>query len=138
MDQENCMTRVTRAAKRRAVELMAESLQRATKKRVVLGEITSNILGNPNLNPCSEPQRRGRPRKVSKPVVAPLRTPPPEKTPAEDVVGLGIVSRDDADGDSDDPEMCGAYVASIYDYLRNMEVRLSKSVFALIGCFCFC
>ncbi|KAJ8453290.1 hypothetical protein Cgig2_008174 [Carnegiea gigantea] len=121
MDQENCMTRVTRAAKRRAVELMAESLQRATKKRVVLGEITSNILGNPNLTPCSGPQKKGRPRKVSKPVVVPLQTPPPAKTPAEDVVGLGIVSRDDADGASDDPQICGPYVAGIYEYLRNME-----------------
>lgn len=129
MANQESSVRLTRAAKRRAEEAMTETPQQSmppTKKRVVLGEISSNILGNANLKPCSEAQKpsRSRPRKASKPV----SSWPSEKTPAEDVMGSGkAVAEDVIDAVLDDPQMCGPYVASIYEYLRNMEVSLCTS-----------
>ncbi|XP_057516913.1 G2/mitotic-specific cyclin C13-1-like [Amaranthus tricolor] len=111
---ENRM-RVTRSyAKRRASEAMGDQPQhkQPKKKRVVLGEISSNVLGNPNLPSCSKPRPRVCSTKVTKPVNTPL-----ENAPQEDVIGLGKFSSDDVD----DPQMCEPYVSGIYEYLRNME-----------------
>lgn len=132
--------RVTRqSAKRRAAEAMAENPQHPpppNKRRVVLGEISSNVLGNPSLRSCSDPRARGRSRNPAKPISS-SSIPASEKTPEEDVVGVGKVVSDDIDAGSDDPQMCGPYVAGIYEYLRNMEVRLFNSfhfsvIFSLI------
>lgn len=125
-NQENCM-RVTRlSAKRRAAEALSDQPQQqppAKQKRVVLGEISSNVLGNSSLKSCSEPRTRARSRKSSKFSSSTL-IPASEKTPEEDVVGPPKVSNDDIDAVSNDPQMCGPYVTGIYEYLRNMEVRL--------------
>ncbi|GAB4852279.1 cyclin [Ancistrocladus abbreviatus] len=67
-DKENCM-RVTRAAKKRAAEAMVSAepqhLPPVTKKRAVLGEISSSVLGNCNVKVTSEPQKQKqcRPKK---------------------------------------------------------------------------
>ena len=117
---ENRM-RVTRSyAKRRASEAMGDQPQhkQPKKKRVVLGEISSNVLGNPNLPSCSKPRPRVCSTKVTKPVNTPL-----ENAPQEDVIGLGKFSSDDVD----DPQMCEPYVSGIYEYLRNMEVKFPNS-----------
>ncbi|CAO2833944.1 unnamed protein product [Amaranthus hypochondriacus] len=117
-NQENSM-RVTRS-KKRASEAMAENQQQPQKKRVVLGEISSNILGTSTVRPCVLPRTRARSRKATKPVsTAPI--PVLETTPEEDVVSLGNVSSHDVDSISDDPQLCGTYVSGIYEYLRNME-----------------
>jgi len=130
--------RVTRAAKRRAAESTADPPPPAAKKRVVLGEISSNVLGSSNLNdPSSEPSKsaRGRRRKSKKPEVP---TPATGKTPAEDVVGTANAVAEDIDAGTDDPQICGPYVAGIYEYLRNMEVRLSEFVLLLFWVLCYC
>ncbi|KAK9756403.1 hypothetical protein RND81_01G094700 [Saponaria officinalis] len=115
-NQEN-ITRVTRAAKRRMSEHSLET-QPPPKKRVVLGEISTNVIGNPNLGGVRKTTTaRGRPRKCSNPT-----TLTAEKTPEEYVIEVSE-SRvlEDMDGDANDPQMCRPYVTSIYDYLRNME-----------------
>ncbi|XP_021759529.1 putative cyclin-A3-1 [Chenopodium quinoa] len=122
-NQENCMRVTRQSAKRRAAEAMSENPQHqppANKRRVVLGEIPSNILGNSSLRSCSEPRARGRSRKPAKPISS-SSIPASEKTPEEDVVGVGKVANEHIDAGSDDPQMCGPYVTGIYDYLRNME-----------------
>jgi len=131
--------RITRAAKRRAEESTADPPPPATKKRVVLGEISSNVLGNSNVNnPSLEPSKsaRGRLKKKSKKPEVP--TPASEKTPAEDVVGPANAAAEDIDAGTDDPQMCGPYVAGIYEYLRNMEVRLSESALLYFWLLCYC
>ncbi|KAL2895093.1 putative cyclin-A3-1 [Bienertia sinuspersici] len=120
-NQENNCMRVTRlSSKRRAAEAMPENHHQQyqpPKKRFVLGEIPSNVLGNSNLRSCSEPRAKARSKKPAKPSLVSAH----EKTPEEDVVGHGKIAIDDFDAVSDDPQMCAPYVTGIYDYLRNME-----------------
>lgn len=79
------------------------SQQPFTKKRSVLGEISSNVVAAPKKSEC------GASKRVKKAVVT-------KKT--DDAFGSSI----DVDGDSNDPQMCAAYASDIYQYLRNMEV----------------
>ncbi|XP_031119652.1 putative cyclin-A3-1 isoform X2 [Ipomoea triloba] len=112
-DKENC-TRVTRLSKKRAAEAMAAPLQQQSKKRVVLGEITSGP--NVGLSQISEQQKlkpRRAKRKVLKAVAEEGVT---EKGKNEDR-GIYI------DAKSDDPQMCAAYVSEIYEYIRQMEQK---------------
>ncbi|KAA8528483.1 hypothetical protein F0562_035838 [Nyssa sinensis] len=109
-DQENC-GRVTRLAKKRAAEAMAATdskQQPTTKKRVVLGELPnlSNVAVNRNLG--SEPEKpKCRTKKKVKKAVTAMTAP-------------------DIYVKSDDPQMCGAYVSEIYEYLHNMEMEAKR------------
>lgn len=104
-DQENC-SRVTRLAKKRAAESMAEpDSQQQPKKRVVLGEL-SNVS---NMGPATRdlglepvPKPRCRTKKKAKKAAA---------TRKQDVGEI-----------LEDPQMCAAYVSEIYEYLKEMEV----------------
>lgn len=128
MADQGRSSRITRAAKKRAASSAAGGgggdQAPATKKRVVLGELPnlSNVLvearGEPNAKPLKttarQPPKAGR-GKVKKPAAA-----------AE-----GAASLEPEDGDpkidvepaSDDPQMCRAYVADIYEYLHKMEME---------------
>ncbi|KAF8404938.1 hypothetical protein HHK36_009833 [Tetracentron sinense] len=103
-EQENC-SRITRAAaKKRASAALATAPSvhlPATKKRVVLGEI-SNIMANPssNLEP-QKPKRRFK-KKDQKKVVS-------------DIVA-----------NSDNPQMCASYASDIYQYLHIMEKEVKR------------
>ncbi|GAB4852282.1 cyclin [Ancistrocladus abbreviatus] len=133
-DKENCM-RVTRAAKKRAAEAMvsAESqhLPPVTKKRAVLGEISSSVLGNCNVKVTSEPQKQKkcRPKKgkhvgaASSTVEAPAAA---AKEPVVEVVESAAEELRDIDAISDDPQMRPDYVSDIYDYLRNVEMEMKR------------
>ncbi|GKE26458.1 hypothetical protein Tco_1441842, partial [Tanacetum coccineum] len=83
--------RVTRLAKKRAVEATGSQFQPANKKRVVLGDLSNNVVAQ-KMAKC-----------VSKKVVQ------------KDVNTHKIVD------EVSDPQMCETYVEDIYDYLRNME-----------------
>ncbi|XP_068654607.1 putative cyclin-A3-1 isoform X2 [Aristolochia californica] len=106
VDKENCV-RLTRAAKKRvAVAATAgtgersafEALQPATKKRVVLGELSNVSNVGSRLAPGTEkPETRSR-KKDKKPEAAV-----------------------DIDAKTEDPQMCGPYASAIYEYLRSME-----------------
>ncbi|XP_068656455.1 putative cyclin-A3-1 [Aristolochia californica] len=104
-DKENCV-RLTRAAKKRAAAAAAgagerspfEVLQPATKKRVVLGNLSNVSNVGSRLAPGAEkPQARLRKR---------------DKKP-EELVHI--------DANTEDPQMCGPYASAIYEYLRSME-----------------
>ncbi|KAL2232636.1 putative cyclin-A3-1 [Sesamum indicum] len=124
--QENC-TRVTRlAAKKRAAEEAMQQLQpqQNKKKRVVLGEIQNVLpsgdvgLGkNQKLGVENEKQKLKSKRNVRKGKVTVKET---ENTKEEKDSGI------DLDMKSDDPQMCGAYVSDIYEYLHNMEMEAKR------------
>lgn len=123
-DKEN-RVRVTRAAKKRALEAMElsdDSLQHTPptkKKRVVLGDISSNVLLGFNANSQTQIHKAQKPlpAKKDKHSVAPV------KTPGEDAVDLPPASRKGVDTmkSDDDPQMCAPYASGIYEYLREME-----------------
>ncbi|KAM5565789.1 putative cyclin-A3-1 [Rosa sericea] len=101
---EKCEAPITRAAaKRRAQAVFVEDKQWATKKRAVLGELTrltnavDNVIGLVN-------NIRG--------------VAPPQKPKLETKKKAVKAARDD-----EDPQLCGAYAADIYAYLRRMEVE---------------
>lgn len=132
-DKENCM-RVTRLAKKRAAEAMSTAgvgieQQRPSKKRVVLGEVKSistNASSNKRKDSLSEPQKQQNVknrRKVKENLQASVKKP-------EDV---GI----DVHADSNDPQMCTAYVSDIYEYLHKMEVSLLNDFSFLISLFVY-
>ncbi|KAL6968965.1 cyclin [Sarracenia purpurea var. burkii] len=110
--QENCL-RVTRMAKKRAAGTMvvseSEKQQPPTKKRVVLGELPNLSNAPVTRDLDSEPQRpkRGTKKKVKKA----LATTAP----------ANVTASEDTDGQSRDPQMCGAYVSEIYEYLHTLE-----------------
>lgn len=117
---------MTRLALKRAATAMGapESQEKhlATKKRVVLGEISnlSNVI-QVNQNLGSELEKaKCRPNKRPKKALT-------ETLREDDTKGIDI------DAKSDDPQMCSAYVSDIYEYLHNMEVS-EISVFSLIFC----
>lgn len=115
-DKENCI-RVTRLAKKRAVEAMAASeQQRPSKKRVVLGELknlSSNISSIQTYDFSSGPQKQQK-NKNKRKAKESLGFEVKEKKVEE--AGIDVFSQ------SDDPQMCGAYVSDIYEYLHKMEV----------------
>ncbi|KAH6788573.1 Cyclin A3 [Perilla frutescens var. frutescens] len=114
-DQENSM-RVTRlAARKRAAEepMVAE---KSKKKRVVLGEI-QNVLPSRDqkIRVVNEKQKSKPQRNVKKGEIGGDKEPKISTDPAIDL-----------NGDSDDPQMCGAYASDIYEYLHNMEMEAKR------------
>lgn len=110
--QENCV-RMTRLAAKRASQ--SEIQQPFSKKRTVLGEISSNcvngVVASKNKKCRVDPEKlEGRVKKRVKKAV--------KKIKIEEKSGSGF----DVDGELGDPQMCVAYVSDIYEYLRNMEV----------------
>ncbi|KAI3726641.1 hypothetical protein L1987_66440 [Smallanthus sonchifolius] len=106
-DQEN--KRITRMAKKRAMEAIESQLQPAKKNRVVLGEISNNA-------PASGSQAmKSVPVKISKPK---CRSRKAKKT-------LELFA-EKTDEKLSDPQMCEAYVADIYEYLHNMEREVNR------------
>ncbi|KAL0352094.1 UNVERIFIED_CONTAM: putative cyclin-A3-1 [Sesamum calycinum] len=125
-NQENCM-RVTRlATKKRAAEEAMQQLQpqQNKKKRVALGEIqnvlpSGNVgldknqkLGFENEKQKLKPKRNVRKGKVS------VKVTKNTKEEKDSGIDLGVKS--------DDPQMCGAYVSDIYEYLHNMEMEAKR------------
>ncbi|XP_071731407.1 G2/mitotic-specific cyclin C13-1-like [Rutidosis leptorrhynchoides] len=89
--------RVTRMAKKRAMESIESQLQPSKKTRVVLGEISNNAVRS---DPSNTQNPKPRSKKVKKPVKV------------QDPVVVEKLS---------DPQMCETYVTDIYEYLHNME-----------------
>lgn len=103
-DKENCM-RVTRLAKKRAASAMAQQPQLhapPAKRRVVLGE----LLPLSNVAVPSENSKRASKRKGKRAAVE---------------VAAVTQPHDAAEVESDDPQMCRAYVSDVYEYLHHME-----------------
>ncbi|KAK6115977.1 hypothetical protein DH2020_008246 [Rehmannia glutinosa] len=127
-DQENCVRLTRLAAKKRAAEEAMASEQNK-KKRVVLGEI-QNVLSSQNVG-LSKNQKLGVENEKQK--IKPKRNVKKGKVDAKEKKSLkgGNDPGIDLNGKCDDPQMCGAYVSDIYDYLHNMEkavVRLLEKI----------
>lgn len=129
MAEQGRSLRITRAARKRAATATAagEEQTHATKKRVVLGELPnlSNIVvkaeGELNAKKPKNRQPKAVRGKVNKSV--------PESTASNaPLSGPSLESEDvdpkiDVEPASDDPQMCRAYVADIYEYLHKMEME---------------
>ncbi|KAI3761133.1 hypothetical protein L1987_51541 [Smallanthus sonchifolius] len=109
--QEN--KRVTRMAKKRALEAIESQLQPSKKNRVVLGDLSnipvasrSETIGN-DLDKIPNPECRSK--KVKKAAV---------ETPELFVEKISEKLSD--------PQVCEAYVADIYEYLHNMEMEAKR------------
>ncbi|KAL7606439.1 hypothetical protein Lser_V15G19030 [Lactuca serriola] len=113
-DQE--IKRVTRMAKKRAMEAIESQLQPAKKNRVVLGELSNNAVVSENETTISDlvkiQKRKCRSKKVKKTVKAVLETQ-----------DLGFEKIDEK---FSDPQMCEPYVSDIYEYLHNMEIEAKR------------
>ncbi|KAJ9567622.1 hypothetical protein OSB04_003588 [Centaurea solstitialis] len=107
-DQEN--KRVTRMAKKRAMEAIQSQLQPAKKNRVVLGELSNNATVSSDYNIGSDTAKVQNPKfkskKVKKAVKAALEKQELILEKAEKL---------------SDPQMCETYVSDIYEYLHDME-----------------
>ncbi|KVI06719.1 G2/mitotic-specific cyclin C13-1-like [Cynara cardunculus var. scolymus] len=112
-DQEN--KRVTRMAKKRAIEAIQSQLQPAKKNRVVLGELSNNATVSRNDKIGSHMAKiqktKFRSKKVKKPVKAAVEK---QELIVEKIEKLS------------DPQLCEAYVADIYEYLNNMEKEAKR------------
>lgn len=100
-EKENCV-RMTRAATKRKASMEATiDEERINKKRVVLGDL-------PNMTNIKKPRKATKiPTKQKKSVSIPTL----------------VTLNSDIDTRSDDPQMCGPYVTSIFEYLRQLEVN---------------
>lgn len=116
-DQENS-GRVTRAAaKKRAADSGSAPEQPANKKRVVLGELPTNTNVVVSSNPSLKAEPRKAKSKAKKALLAgKAKAKTKTKTKAAEDADIDI------DAKSDDPQICGAYVTDIYQYLHSMEV----------------
>lgn len=112
-DQEN-FVRVTRAAAKKRAASGSASEQPAKKKRVVLGELPTNTNVVVSVNPSLKAEPRKAKAKAKK---ALLTEKTKAKTKATEDADIDIDAR------SDDPQICGAYVTDIYQYLHSMEVH---------------
>lgn len=112
-DQENSV-RVTRAAAKKRAASGSASEQPAKKKRVVLGELPTNTNVVVSVNPSLKAESRKAKAKAKK---ALLTEKTKAKTKATEDADIDIDAR------SDDPQICGAYVTDIYQYLHSMEVN---------------
>ncbi|KAD4585699.1 hypothetical protein E3N88_23300 [Mikania micrantha] len=112
--ENNCGVRVTRLAKKRAMEAIGSQLQLANKKRVVLGELSNNAgpLENPKVGSDRLQKSKCRSKKVKRAVIPATMAVKEDETVVEKIDYALI-----------DPQMCEAYVSDIYEYLHNMEVR---------------
>ncbi|PWA56303.1 Cyclin A/B/D/E [Artemisia annua] len=90
--------RVTRLAKKRAMEQIGSQFQPANKKRVVLGDLSNNNVA------VVQKTTKGVSKKVVK----------------------KDVSIQKIDDELVDPQMCETYVEDICDYLRNMEMEVKR------------
>lgn len=113
-DQEN-FVRVTRAAAKKRAASGSALEQPAKKKRVVLGELPTNT----NVVVSVNPSLKAEPRKAKAKAKKALLT---EKTKAKAKTKATEYADIDIDARSDDPQICGAYVTDIYQYLHSMEV----------------
>ncbi|KAF5808961.1 putative cyclin domain-containing protein [Helianthus annuus] len=120
-DQENnCGVRVTRLAKKRAMEAMGVHLQPKNKKRVVLGELSNNAVSS-NADTGSDGGQivKCGAKKVKKVVqVVTMEVKEKECEVVAEKIDDGLVDSD--------PQMCEAYVSDIYEYLRNMEMEVKR------------
>ncbi|OVA14125.1 Cyclin [Macleaya cordata] len=104
-EQVNSM-RVTRAAKKRAATAMG-SVQvlhpQATKKRVILGELTNlkNVVAISESDLVGPQKPKTRLRKKEEKIV-------------------------EIEANSDDPQMCAPYASDIFEYLHSMEVEKKR------------
>lgn len=114
-NQENSV-RVTRLAKKRAMEAIGSQFQPANKKRVVLGELSSNPkVGSDRVQKkCGLKKLKKASTMVGK----------------EDELVLNKI-----DGECIDPQMCETYALDIYEYLRNMEVCILFLIMFLLAMF---
>ncbi|KAL6527357.1 Cyclin [Orobanche gracilis] len=123
-DQESC-TRVTRLTlrKRAAEEALRAAEQSTKKKRVVLGEI-QNLLSSKSvgLSKINQNEKENVKPKVKRNLKKGKVCAKEKKSSKGGKNDPGI----DLDGKSDDPQMCGAYVSDIYEYLRNMEMEAKR------------
>ena len=111
---EKCEAPITRAAaKRRAQAVFVEEKQLATKKRAVLGDVTSlaNVVALANNI---------------------LGVAPPQK-PKLERLSEGNVKK--AARDDEDPQLCEPYAADIYAYLRRMEVKIESLLLNMVWVF---
>lgn len=117
-DQEN-FVRVTRAAAKKRAASGSALEQPAKKKRVVLGELPTNT----NVVVSVNPSLKAEPRKAKAKAKKALLT---EKTKAKAKTKATEYADIDIDARSDDPQICGAYVTDIYQYLHSMEVHKKR------------
>ncbi|KVH98294.1 G2/mitotic-specific cyclin C13-1-like [Cynara cardunculus var. scolymus] len=114
-DQENIYgVRVTRLAKKRAMEAIVTQLQPPNKKRVVLGELSNNLipLENPKVGSDLVQKLKCGAKKVKKPVKLATAAAKTHELAAKEI-----------DDPSIDPQMCEPYVSDIYQYLHKMEME---------------
>ncbi|KAL0017493.1 hypothetical protein SO802_004562 [Lithocarpus litseifolius] len=104
-EQENCV-RITRAAKKRALSAASGS---PNKRRVVLGEL-------PNLSNVVVPVNNKLVTKTKPKAKKALTTTSISTT-------KGSPTNVEIDDSYDDPQLCGAYVSDIDDYLHKMEME---------------
>ncbi|KAL8230943.1 hypothetical protein R6Q57_000721 [Mikania cordata] len=96
--------RLTRMAKKRAMEAIESQLQPAKKNRVVLGDISNNTSASGS--------------QTTRPV--------PVKSQKTKCRSKKAKLTDKFDDKLSDPQMCEVYATDIYEYLRNMEREASK------------
>lgn len=146
MAEQGRSLRITRASKKRAAAATTagaggggeERQAPATKKRVVLGELPnlSNVVAAPAQGggggpSAAKPKPRRQPKAIRGRVV---RKPAAESAASgASLSGPSLRSEDgdpkiEAEPASDDPQMCRAYVADIYDYLHKMEVSAFRFI----------
>ncbi|KAL8252095.1 hypothetical protein R6Q59_035788 [Mikania micrantha] len=115
--ENNCGVRVTRLAKKRAMEAIGSQLQLANKKRVVLGELSNNAgpLENPKVGSDRLQKSKCRSKKVKRAVIPATMAVKEDETVVEKIDYALI-----------DPQMCEAYVSDIYEYLHNMEMEVKR------------
>ena len=105
-------------AKKRAMEAIQSQLQPAKKNRVVLGELSNNATVSTNNKIGSDMAKIQKPKKkVKKAVKAALEE---QELILEKIEKLS------------DPQMCETYVADIYEYLHDMEVRSFSSIWVFL------
>ncbi|XP_030538009.2 putative cyclin-A3-1 isoform X2 [Rhodamnia argentea] len=134
MAEQGRSLRITRAAKKRAAtatgkaaDAAGEEQTPATKKRVVLGELPnlSNIVvkadGGLNAKKPKPRQLKAVRGKVKKPVTESTASSAPLSGPS--LESEDVDPKIDVEPASDDPQMCRAYVADIYEYLHKMEME---------------
>ncbi|KAK1427470.1 hypothetical protein QVD17_16156 [Tagetes erecta] len=115
-DQENnnCGgVRVTRLAKKRAMEAIESQLQPANKKRIVLRELSNNS------GSLADQKRKCVSKKMKKSVKQVTMSVKEHELDLEKINDALI-----------DPQLCEAYASDIYDYLSNMEMEVKRRALA--------
>lgn len=113
-DQEN--KRVTRMAKKRAMEAIESQLQPTKRNRVVLGELSNNAVVDDSETTISDlvkiQKQKCRSKKGKKAVKA---APETQQLVVEKI-----------DEKLSDPQMCEEYVSDVYEYLHMMEIETQR------------